>query len=330
MFIDTTSEVASRVTGAIRQAAAATGAGFEYLLKTAVRESNLDPSLRASTSSATGLFQFIDQTWLATMKESGAAYGYGPYADAISKTSSGRYVVSDPAMYRQIMALRKDPAANAVMAGAFTNRNAAELSEGLGRKPTDGELYIAHFLGPAGAVRFIKAAANTPSAKAAAGFPDAARANRNIFYHRIGAPKTYAQVYQGLVSKHDSSKALVASAPPAGASTASAGAATDATTPVSAAISAASRGATEATEAAAAESKVAAGPVFHGLFRSAGQPVSSAVRSLWGTKEAGVQLASAVPPVASAEAAAPVRRLGAPLDLFQFLRPEIRSLAQRT
>src|SRR5215212_5879637 len=107
-----TTDVATRVTGAIRNAARATGAGFEYLLNTAMRESNLNPNAKAKTSSATGLFQFIDQTWLGTMKQAGAGLGYGKYADAISKTSSGRYVVSDPSMRKEVFALRKDPTAN--------------------------------------------------------------------------------------------------------------------------------------------------------------------------------------------------------------------------
>src|SRR6476646_11882530 len=59
-----TTDIATRVTGAIRDAARVTGAGFEYLLNTALRESNLNPSAKAKSSSATGLFQFIDQTWL--------------------------------------------------------------------------------------------------------------------------------------------------------------------------------------------------------------------------------------------------------------------------
>src|SRR3954463_8712353 len=112
-----TADIATRVTGAIRDAARVTGAGFEYLLNTALRESNLNPNAKNRGSSATGLFQFIDQTWLSTMTQSGASLGYGKYADAISKTSSGRYVVNDPAMRNEIFALRKDPTANSLMAG---------------------------------------------------------------------------------------------------------------------------------------------------------------------------------------------------------------------
>src|SRR5947209_9378184 len=198
-----TTDVATRVTGAIRDAAKATGAGFEYLLNTALRESNLNPSAKAKSSSATGLFQFIDQTWLGTMKQSGASLGYGKYADAISKTSSGRYVVSDPAMRKEIFALRKDPTANSVMAGAFANFNAKVLTDRLGRKPSDGELYMAHFLGASGAARFIRAVEANPNAKAADLFPRAAHANSSIFYDNTGAARSLKQVYAGLVSRHD-------------------------------------------------------------------------------------------------------------------------------
>jgi len=212
-----TTDLATRMTGAIRDAARKTGAGFEYLLNTALRESNLNPDAKAKTSSATGLFQFIDQTWLGTMKQAGAAHGYGKYADAISKTSSGRFVVSDPAMRNEIFALRKDPAANAVMAGAFANSNAKVLTDRLGRKPTDGELYMAHFLGASGASRFIKAAEANPNGKAAALFPRAAHANNSIFYDKAGAARSLKQVYAGLVSRHNviGSATQIADAKPA-------------------------------------------------------------------------------------------------------------------
>jgi hypothetical protein len=198
-----TTDIASRMTGAIRDAARQTGAGFEYLLNTAIRESNLNPNAKAKTSSATGLFQFIDQTWLGTMKQSGASLGYGKYADAISRTPQGKYVVNDPAMRNEIFALRKDASANAKMAGAFANSNAKFLKERLGRNPTDGELYMAHFLGASGAARFITAAEANPSGKAASLFPRAAAANSSIFYDRQGGAKSLKQVYAGLVAKHD-------------------------------------------------------------------------------------------------------------------------------
>src|SRR6202051_3954451 len=105
MSVDTSNTTATaaidpsraRVAGAIKQASNTTGTSFEYLLATAKMESDFNPTAGASTSSAHGLFQFIDQTWLGTVKEAGAQFGYGNYADDISKSSSGTYSVSDPA-----------------------------------------------------------------------------------------------------------------------------------------------------------------------------------------------------------------------------------------
>ena len=82
-----------KIAGSIKQAASTTGASFEYLLTTAKMESNFNPNAAASTSSARGLFQFIDQTWLGTVKEAGSQLGYGKYADAIAKNSDGSYSV---------------------------------------------------------------------------------------------------------------------------------------------------------------------------------------------------------------------------------------------
>jgi Transglycosylase SLT domain len=205
MLVDSSNSAAgSTVTGAIRQAAQATGTSFQYLLATAQVESGLDPQAGASTSSARGLFQFVEQTWLGTMKQSGQTLGYGRYADAITKTASGRYEVNDPALRNEILKLRTDPAANAVMAGAFTQANAALLSQKLGRAPSEGELYIAHFLGAGGAARMISLAAANPQAGAASYFPIAAHANSSIFYDRAtGAQRSLAQVRDILTARYD-------------------------------------------------------------------------------------------------------------------------------
>ena len=205
MLVDPSSYTAgSTVTGAIRQASAATGTSFNYLLATAQVESGLNPQAGAATSSARGLFQFIDQTWLGTIKQSGAQLGYGRYADAITKTSSGHYQVTDPAMRAEILKLRNDPTANAVMAGAFTKANADYLATKLGRQPSEGELYIAHFLGAGGAARLISLAAASPNAKGADYFPNAASANSSIFYDRAtGHARSLAQVRDVLTARYD-------------------------------------------------------------------------------------------------------------------------------
>jgi hypothetical protein len=291
MAIAGASDVGGQVVGAIRDAARVTGTGFEYLLKTAMRESSFNPKAKSSKSSATGLFQFIDQTWLATVKQSGASLGYGKYADAITRTSSGRYVVHNGAMRRAIMNLRYDPSANAVMAGAFTKTNAARLSRALGRAPTDGELYIAHVLGQSGAVKLITSAENAPQSSAAHLFPNAARANHSIFFDKQGGARSSADVYRVLVAQHDGTATpplpTVAAAPVAPAVPAA---------PATATLTSVAAPSIVATPpATAAVSAPAPGPMFGNLFSSERRDgVSPFVRELWGARSAGlVQPASA-------------------------------------
>ena len=153
---------------------------FSYLLQTAIRESALDPEARAATSSAVGLFQFVEQTWLEMVKTSGPKYGLEQEADAITRGANGRYAVSDPKAKAQILALRHDPEVSALMAGEFTGRNNALMTAALRRPPSEGELYAAHFLGAQGAIDLIRLASTSPDAKAAAHFPEAASANRSV------------------------------------------------------------------------------------------------------------------------------------------------------
>lgn len=193
--------VRESVEGAIRRAADATGVDFSFLMRTAARESAFNPGARASSSSAAGLFQFIEQTWLATLHRHGARHGYGAAAASIEAGPDGRYRVRDPAMRRSVLDLRLDPRAASAMAAELTASNAAYLRGRIGRDPTGGELYVAHFLGPAGAAGLIEAAANRPGAAAASLFPEAAAANRSIF-NRDGRPATVAEVYANLTGAH--------------------------------------------------------------------------------------------------------------------------------
>src|SRR4030088_2393921 len=180
------------------------GTSFEYLLATAKMESNFNPKASASTSSARGLYQFIDQTWLGTVKEAGAQLGYGKYADAITKSPSGSYSVDDPAARHAIMKLRDDPAAASSMAAVLTQSNSFKLTGKIGRRPTDAELYIAHFMGVGGAARLISNAEDNPNASAARLFPNAAAANRSIFFDRSGHARSVSEVYSVLSSRYAS------------------------------------------------------------------------------------------------------------------------------
>jgi len=162
------------VRAAIRRGADATGVNFSLLVETARRESALNPHARAGTSSATGLFQFIDSTWLDIVRRHGANHGLGAEAAALSRGA-------DAATRREILALRNDPELSARMAGELARENAQALHARLGRAPSAGELYAAHVMGPGGAIRLIEAAQQgAPSA--AAVFPREAAANRGLFY----------------------------------------------------------------------------------------------------------------------------------------------------
>ncbi|HZZ88211.1 MAG TPA: transglycosylase SLT domain-containing protein, partial [Caulobacteraceae bacterium] len=145
------------VEAAIQRASSATGVDFGFLMGAARRESGYNPNAKAKTSSAAGLFQFVDQTWLSTLKQHGAKYGYARYADLIQKGPSGHYYVGGAEARATVMDLRLDPHAAALMAGELAADHAAYLRGRVGREPTAGELYVAHVLGPQGSAKLIDA-----------------------------------------------------------------------------------------------------------------------------------------------------------------------------
>lgn len=173
---------------AIRRAADATGVDFSLLVQTARRESALNPNARASTSSATGLFQFIDSTWLDMVRRHGDAHGLGAQSAALRNGA-------DVQTRRDILALRSDPELSARMAAELARENAQTLQARLGRAPSAGELYAAHVMGSGGAIRLIEAAANG-ARDASALFPREAAANRGLFY-ASGEPRSA----QGLLDR---------------------------------------------------------------------------------------------------------------------------------
>jgi len=343
MSVDTSSATAAagvnpsrvRIAGAIKQAASTTGTSFEYLLATAKMESDFNPTAGASTSSAHGLYQFIDQTWLGTVKEAGAQLGYGQYADAITKSSSGGYSVSDPAARNAIMKLRDDPAAASSMAAVLTQSNSFKLTGKIGRRPTDGELYMAHFMGVGGAAKLINNAQDNPQASAAGLFPNAAAANRSIFYDRSGQARTVSEVYSVLTARYagaaNSQATRTAMASVGGdiiqPSIAVASAAPAAPVIDNAAYLStfpdvhAAAPVTMASASTAGNAAPSSDPVFRSLFQAPGeraQPISPKVRELWGNSSSLTSVTSADPAPAASPASArtPDVRAPQPLDLF--------------
>jgi len=306
MSVDTTSAMAAgvdptraRIAGSIKQAASTTGASFEYLLATAKMESNFNPKAAASTSSARGLFQFIDQTWLGTVKEAGAHLGYGQYADAITKNPSGSYSVSDPDARAAIMKLRDDPEAASSMAAVLTQSNSFKLTGKIGRRPTDAELYMAHFMGVGGAGKLIQSAEDNPNASAANMFPNAAAANQSIFYDRSGQARSVSQVYSVLNTRYEAA----ANSPVTRTAMAAAGGdlprrvtvASNAAPAVTAIDNAAylssfpdQRSVMPVAATSQTNMKTASAqsePIFRSLFQAGErtQPISPAVQELWGS-----------------------------------------------
>jgi hypothetical protein len=326
--------VRAQIAGAIKQAANTIGASFEYLLTTAKMESNFNPTAGASTSSAHGLYQFIDQTWLGTVKEAGAQLGYGSYADAITKSPSGTYSVSNPAARTAIMKLRDDPTASSAMAAVLTQSNSFKLTGKLGRRPTDAELYMAHFMGVGGAAKLISNAEDNPQASGARLFPNAAAANRSIFYDRTGRARNVSEVYSVLTSRYASaanSQATQTAMASIGGTPASAMPANTTLASTSAPVNNAFlsgypdvRSVTPVTMASAStttNTSPPANPVFRSLFQAGerAQPVSAAVHELWGNSSSltSVAPATAAPTVASANSGQ-VPHVSGPqsLDLF--------------
>ena len=132
------------------------------------------------------------------MKEAGPALGYNGYADAITKSPSGSYSVDDPATRAAILKLRDDPTVASAMAGVLTQSNSFKLTGMIGRRPSDSELYMAHFMGVGGAAKLIANAQDNPQASGARLFPNAAAANRPIFYDHDGRARSVSEVYAEL------------------------------------------------------------------------------------------------------------------------------------
>jgi len=173
------SRASTQVVGAIRQASAKTGVDFAYLLQQAGAESSFNPAAKARTSSATGLYQFIESTWMDMVKKHGDKYG-----------------IDTKASRSDILALRKDPEKASLLAAEFASENKRYLQQHVGGDIGSTDLYFAHFLGAGGAAGFLNALKENPNATAADLFPREARANRGVFYDgKTGQPRSLQAVY---------------------------------------------------------------------------------------------------------------------------------------
>lgn len=199
---------AARATGdirtAIQQASAATGVPFNYLVAQAEQESGFKADARASTSSAAGLYQFTEGTWLRMIREHGDKHGVGALAQATDADSRQR-----------LLALRDDPKLSAAMAAEYARGNHAQLTQALGREIGATDLYMAHFLGAGGATRFLGALRTEPGRAASELLPEAAAANRGVFFASDGRARSVDEIYNRFAAKFDSNGDALAKAAPA-------------------------------------------------------------------------------------------------------------------
>lgn len=185
------------VISAIQNASQKTGVDFGFLVQKAQTESSLNPNAKAQTSSATGLYQFVDKTWLGLVKAHGSECGLGQMASAINSDCT----VSDPTTRQQILNLRTNPTVSAYMAAAATKDNQQELEQTTDGKVGKTELYLAHFLGTSGASKFLNAYESNPNTPAASVLPNAADANESVFYSKDGTALSVKQIYDRFASK---------------------------------------------------------------------------------------------------------------------------------
>lgn len=165
----------AEVDAALKAVAAKTEIDYQTLYALAGTESSFRSDAKASTSSATGLGQFLDSTWDYLTQKRFPQLGY---------TREDR----------------TDPYKSATVAALYLTDIKASLKRALGRDPSIGDKYLAYFMGPSGAIRFIKALKKNPSAIAAKLFPGPAKANRNLFFNGK-VPLTLQQTYDKITGK---------------------------------------------------------------------------------------------------------------------------------
>ncbi len=180
------------VVSAVRQASSKTGVDFAYLLQQAKAESSFKTDIKAKTSSASGLYQFIESTWLQMVKTHGHKYGLEDEAAKID--AKGR--VADPADRQKILSLRNDAEISSLLAAELAADNKKFLERNWSGKAGATELYLAHFMGAGGAASFLQAKDKNPLQFGADLFPKEAAANRNVFYNpETGKPRTLSEIH---------------------------------------------------------------------------------------------------------------------------------------
>ncbi|WP_374466658.1 transglycosylase SLT domain-containing protein [Ferrovibrio sp.] len=197
-------QVSYELLSTLKQASSRTGVDFAYLVAQAGQESGFRADAQAKTSSARGLFQFIESTWLELVRDHGAKYGLTEQAGQISTGSDGRPRVADADTRKSILALRDDPRVAAAMAAEYARSNQQILSREFGVDTQKVDLYLGHFLGANGATKFLAGLKDNPAQTAASLLPEAAAANQGVFYTAEGKARSLGEIYAFFKTKLDS------------------------------------------------------------------------------------------------------------------------------
>ena len=185
------------ILGAIQTASAKTGVDFAYLIEKAAAESNFSAKAKAKTSSASGLFQFIESTWLHMVKKHGNKYG-----------------ISSDQKKADILQLRNDPKISSFMAAEFAKENKEYLQKHVKGSIGNTELYFAHFMGAGGAAAFLNQLKKNPLSIGADLFPKESKVNNAVFYDRkTGQARTLGQIYEFFDKKFSNQKQPVQEKP---------------------------------------------------------------------------------------------------------------------
>jgi hypothetical protein len=173
--------------GAIRMASEKNGMDFGYMMELAAAESSFIHDIKAKTSSATGLYQFIEATWHFSLRAHGEKYGLAGlstqveiYTDAQGRTQAR---MPNPFVRATTLELRKQAPLSSLLSAEFQLENRGKQSCYVSKTyMTRAGLYLAHFLGAHDAVYFLNEMEKNPSRGAATTFPEAAAYNRGVFY----------------------------------------------------------------------------------------------------------------------------------------------------
>jgi hypothetical protein len=203
-------DIDSAVLAAIRLASLRTGVEFSYLMELAAAESSFDPQARAEISTASGLYQFKDESWLDAIWAYGEDYGLGYYAAQVDYRLDDEGLthpfIEDAVVQQRLLDLRFNPRLSALLAAEHVRSSRERLVNTLDRQPDRAELYLTHFFGTSGAISFLKALSESPERIAGEVFPGPARRNRSIFQTRNRTPRTIAEVYRVLARKFNTAR----------------------------------------------------------------------------------------------------------------------------